>query len=286
MNGTASPRMVDGDDIAKQDEPIMPRRLPRLPRLGLTGRTAILTSAALLAAWWGASHGGLVQSLFLPTPEAVARQAIRVWTEGYVDATLGEHLMASLLRVFSALLVAIITGVPIGLAIGLSRIARGIFEPIIEFYRPIPPLAYLSLIIIWFGIGEVAKILLIYLAILAPITIATASGVRAVDATWLNAARSLGANRRHLLLLVILPATLPSILTGIRIGLGVGWSTLVAAELVAATRGLGFMVQAAAHFLVTDVVVLGILVIAAVALALETVIRLAQRLFVPWEGRS
>jgi taurine transport system permease protein len=267
-----------------------PRRAGRIgttrDRLGLTGRTAIATSAILLGVWWSVSHAGLVPSLFLPPPAAVLHQAWRVWQEGYVDATLFEHATASLFRVLTGLLIAIAIGVRVGLAVGLSRVARGIFEPIIEFYRPIPPLAYLSLIIIWFGIGEPAKIILIALAILAPITIATASAVRSVDATWINAARSLGASRGQVIGLVVLPAALPGILTGIRIGLGVGWSTLVAAELIAATRGLGFMVQAAAHFLVTDVVILGILVIAAIAFALELTVRLVQRMLVPWAGRS
>ncbi|MBP2316361.1 taurine ABC transporter permease TauC [Azospirillum soli] len=254
--------------------------------LSPTARAALLTVALMLGGWWAASHFGLVPPLFLPSPEAVAGQAVRVWTEGFVDSTLAEHLGASLGRVFAALLFAILTAVPAGLALGLSPLARGVLEPVIEFYRPIPPLAYLPLIVIWFGIGEGSKVLLIYLAIFAPIAIATAAGVRSVDAERVNAARSLGATRFQVVGLVVLPSALPDILTGVRIGLGAGWSTLVAAELVAATRGLGFMVQSAAQFLVTDVVVLGILVIAAVAFALELLVRLFQRIFVPWQGRQ
>jgi taurine transport system permease protein len=148
----------------------------------------------------------------------------------------------------------------VGVAIGRSRLAQGIFDPLIEFYRPVPPLAYLPLVVIWFGIGELAKVLLIYLAIFAPIAIATANGV--------------------------LPNALPDILTGVRIGLGVGWSTLVASELVAATRGLGFMVQSAGQFLATDVVVSGILVIAFVAFAIELGLRWLQKRLVPWYGQA
>jgi taurine transport system permease protein len=286
MSETATTAAMNEPDVGSRPGGATAKTLPAGRRLGLSTRTAMVTSAVLLVLWWAVSHSGSIPALFLPTPEAVAREAWRVWNVGYVDATLIEHTAASLFRVLAALILACAIGVPVGLAIGLSRVARGIFEPIIEFYRPIPPLAYLSLIIIWFGIGEPAKIILITLAILAPITIATASGVRSVDPTWINAARSLGATRRQVIALVVLPATLPSILTGIRIGLGVGWSTLVAAELIAATRGLGFMVQAAAHFLVTEVVILGILVIAVIAFALELAVRLLQRLFVPWVGRS
>jgi taurine transport system permease protein len=161
-----------------------------------------------------------------------------------------------------------------------------VLDPLIEFYRPIPPLAYLPLIVIWCGIGELSKVLLIYLAIFAPIAIATATGVRTVDPTRLRAAQSLGATRAQLIRHVILPSALPDILTGVRIGLGVGWSTLVAAELIAATSGLGFMVQSAAQFLVTDVVVLGILVIALIAFAMEMGLRALQHKLVPWHGQA
>lgn len=246
---------------------------------------AVLTLSSLLAAWWLASHFWAASPLFAPTPEAVIRQLARVWSGGFADATLWEHLTASLGRVFAALALAILTGVPVGVAIGMHPVARGVAEPLIEFYRPIPPLAYLPLIVIWFGIGEGAKVLLIYLAIFAPIVLSAAAGVRNAAPDRINAARSLGASRLQVAWLVVLPGALPDILTGVRIGLGAGWSTLVAAELVAATRGLGFMVQAAAHFLVTDVVIMGILVIAAIAFALELLMRLAERLLVPWRGR-
>ncbi|PWC44307.1 ABC transporter permease subunit [Azospirillum sp. TSO22-1] len=254
--------------------------------LSRTARAALLSVLGLLGGWWAASHAGIVPALFLPTPEAVAAQAVQVWSEGFVDATLAQHLWASLARVLLALAAAVLAAVPAGIALGLSPVARGVLEPVIEFYRPIPPLAYLPLIVIWFGIGELSKVLLIALAVFAPVVLATAAGVRSVDPERVNAARSLGATRGQVVRLVVLPSALPDILTGIRIGLGVGWSTLVAAELVAATRGLGFMVQSAAQFLVTDVVVLGILVIAAVAFALEILVRLAQRLLVPWQGRQ
>lgn len=254
--------------------------------LSRTARAALLSVFGLLGGWWAASHAGIVPALFLPTPEAVAAQAMLVWSEGFVDATLAQHLWASLARVLLALAAAVLAAVPAGIALGLSPVARGVLEPVIEFYRPIPPLAYLPLIVIWFGIGELSKVLLIALAVFAPVVLATAAGVRAVDPERVNAARSLGATRAQVVRLVVLPSALPDILTGIRIGLGVGWSTLVAAELVAATRGLGFMVQSAAQFLVTDVVVLGIVVIAAVAFALEILVRLAQRLLVPWQGRQ
>jgi len=257
------------------------------PRRQLSTRwISTLTLASLLLVWWLVTAAGWIEPLFLPSPGDILARAWTLLTQGYMDASLWQHLGASLGRIGLALVAATLTAIPVGIAIGYNRVARGILDPLIEFYRPIPPLAYLPLIVIWCGIGELSKVLLIYLAIFAPIAIATATGVRTVDPTKLRAAQSLGATRAQLIRHVILPSALPDILTGIRIGLGVGWSTLVAAELIAATSGLGFMVQSASQFLVTDVVVLGILLIALIAFALEMSLRALQRKLVPWHGQS
>ena len=224
--------------------------------------------------------------MFLPSPFAVATKLGSVWTEGFQDATLLEHLLASLGRVAAAFVGAVVWGVILGFAMNLSQTARGVIEPLLEVYRPVPPLAYLPLVIIWFGIGEAAKILVIFLGILPSIIIATNDGLQTVSRDHVNAARSLGATHWQVVTRVWFPHALPSILTGTRIGLGTGWATLVAAELVAATRGLGFMIKGAADFLVTDVVILGILVIAFLAVAMEFALRLVQRVFTPWQGRA
>lgn len=203
-----------------------------------------------------------------------------------MDATLWQHLAASLQRILIALIAAAFFGVTVGIAMGLSPTLRGMLDPLIELYRPVPPLAYLPLMVIWFGIGETSKVLLIYLAIFAPVAMATLAGVQGAKQVRLRAARALGANRWQVLWYVIVPGALPDILTGLRIGLGVGWSTLVAAELIAATRGVGFMVQAAGEFLATDVVLAGILVIALIAFTLELGLRALQRRLTPWHGEG
>lgn len=251
-----------------------------------TGLISLLTLLGVLFLWWAVTAGGYIDPLFLPSPQAVLSRVMRLFSAGYMDATVQQHLAASLWRIGLALLAAVVLAVPVGIAIGRNRIAQGILDPLIEFYRPIPPLAYLPLMVIWFGIGELSKVLLIYLAIFAPITIATAGGVRNVDPVKLRAAQSLGATRSQLLRHIIIPSALPDILTGLRIGLGVGWSTLVASELVAATRGLGFMVQSAGQFLATDVVMAGILLIALVAFTLEMGLRRLQAWLVPWQGQA
>lgn len=242
----------------------------------------VLSITLVLCAWWVVSASGYVSSLYLPSPWSVLRKLFEVATTGFMDATLAQHAVASLTRVGLALAFAVLTAIPLGLAMGLNRYVNAALDGLIEFYRPLPPLAYLPLIVIWFGIGETTKVLLIYLAIFAPLAIATVSGVRRVDPTRIQAARSLGAGRGQLIGLVILPSALPDILTGIRIALGVGWSTLVAAELVAATRGLGFMVQSASQMLATEVVIAGIFVIAFIALGFEIALRMIERRFAGW----
>lgn len=243
------------------------------------------TILVLLTVWWVITALKLIAPLFLPAPQQVFHQLLTIASaQGFMDATLWQHLAASLTRIVIALLAAVLIGVPVGILMGLNETARGILDPLIEFYRPVPPLAYLPLMVIWFGIGETSKILLIYLAIFAPVAMSALAGVKSAQQVRLRAARSLGANRWQVLWYVVLPGALPEILTGLRIGLGVGWSTLVAAELIAATRGLGFMVQSAGEFLATDVVLAGIAVIALIAFTLELGLRALQRRLTPWHG--
>lgn len=192
---------------------------------------SIGTLAVLLTVWWTVATLQLISPLFLPPPQQVLEKLLTIaGPQGFMDATLWQHLAASLTRIMLALFAAVLFGIPVGIAMGLSPTVRGILDPIIELYRPVPPLAYLPLMVIWFGIGETSKILLIYLAIFAPVAMSALAGVKSVQQVRIRAAQSLGASRAQVLWFVILPGALPEILTGLRIGLGVGWSTLVAAE--------------------------------------------------------
>lgn len=277
-------------DIALAPPTPAPPRLVRMRGFGIgegsTAAISIGTGAVLLAAWFLAARWHLVSPLFLPTPEEVASQFVSAAIDGYADATLWQHVAASLVRIATAALIAAALAIPIGLAMGLNRWAKGIFDTPIEFYWPLPPLAYLPLIIIWLGIGEVSKIVLLTLAMFAPICLSAQAGVRALPIERVNAALSLGASRRQLFTDIVLPSALPEILTGLRIAMGVGWGTLVAAELIASTRGIGFMIMSASHFLATDAVFVGIIVIALWAFVFSLGMRLLERWLVPWKGRS
>lgn len=277
----------DAPGAAVPAEPALPRAVApfRLPGSGSSRAISATTVAALLALWWLATHRGWVPPLFLPAPEAVLRAFGDAW-RGNIQGgePLWKHLQWSATRVFGAFALAVVTAVPVGIAMGVSRVARGVFDPPIEFYRPLPPLAYLPLIVIWLGIDEASKILLIYLACFAPIALAAKAGVRSASVEQINAALSLGASRWQLVRHVIVPAALPEILVGLRIAIGFGWTTLVAAEMVAATVGLGQMVLNASNFLRTDVVVMGILAIGLVAWGFDWWMRWLEQHLVPWKG--
>lgn len=255
------------------------------PGQGTSAAISVATVLLLFGAWWLVTGQGWVRPLFLPSPGAVLEQFLNVATRGFGGSTLLEHTLWSLYRVFGAFALACVTAIPIGIAMGVNRVARGVFDPPIEFYRPIPPLAYLPLIIIWFGIGDLGKVILIYLAVFAPMALNARAGVRSVSMEQIHAAYSMGASRLQVIRHVILPAALPEILTGMRIGIGFGWTTLVAAEMVAATAGLGFMVLNAAEFLRSDVVIMGIVVIGALAWLFDLFMRWVERTLVPWKGR-
>jgi len=252
---------------------------------GSTVPISVVTGFALLFLWWAITQAGLVPHLFLPTPAEVITMAQSIWDDGYANATLWEHISASLTRILSAAVIAIVLGIPTGLLMGLNRWAKGVLDTPIEFYWPLPPLSYLPLMVIWLGIGEASKITLLTLAMFAPIVLSAQAGVRSLPLERVNAALSLGANRWQLFAHIVLPSALPEILTGIRIALGVGWGTLVAAELIAANRGIGYLIMSASHFLATDAVFVGIAVIAVCAFSFTFAMRLVEAALVPWKGK-
>ncbi|MGB0854700.1 MAG: ABC transporter permease, partial [Pikeienuella sp.] len=163
---------------------------------------------------------------------------------------------------------------------------RGWFDPIVEFMRPVPPLALIPLIIIWFGIWEQGKISLLFLASLWIMTIAARSGVSGVNISKVHAAYSLGASKSQLLRKVILPNSLPEIFTGARVAMGVCWGTVVAAELVAAEKGAGKMIIAASKFQLTDIVIVGIIIIGVIGYGIDILMRRAENALVPWKGKG
>ncbi|WP_341212966.1 ABC transporter permease subunit [uncultured Limimaricola sp.] len=268
-----------------RSRPTKPGETYGVPGQGDTKWLSVASILFLLFVWWAVTALGLVKPLFVPSPQAIFAKFIDVWQNGFTNTSLLEHVAVSTARVFGAFLLACAVGIPLGLAMGMSPVMRGLFDPPIEFYRPIPPLAYLPLMIIWFGIGETSKVLLIFLSVFAPVALGARAGVRSAAIEQIHAAYSFGASRWQVLRHVILPSALPEILTAMRIGVGFGWTTLVAAEMVAATKGLGYMVLSASQFLQTPTVIMGIIVIAAIAYAFDLLMRWIERKVIPWKGK-
>ncbi|RAZ90535.1 taurine transporter subunit [Mesorhizobium hawassense] len=258
---------------------------PRRSASASTFGISLVTLAGLIALWFLAARFGWASPLFLPSPADVLTQFNAVAADGYANGTLLDHTLASLGRIAAALGVGIFVGIPLGLLMGLNRWVKGIFSVPIDLYWGLPPLAYLPLLIIWLGIGETSKIVLLSLSTFAPICFAAQAGVRSVAVERINAALSLGASRLQLFTSIILPSALPEILTGLKIAIGAGLSTLVAAELIAAQSGLGYMIMSAANFLATDVVFVGLIVIAVLAFAFTSGMRWLEHRLIPWKGK-
>ncbi|MCP4820995.1 MAG: ABC transporter permease subunit [Shimia sp.] len=232
------------------------------------------------------STGAQMENIWLPAPESVWRRLISVSREGYQNVTLAEHLSYSLFRVIVGFALGALVGIPLGYAMGLSDWARGWFDPIVEFMRPVPPLALIPLVIIWAGIGEQGKIILLFLAALWIMAIGARSGVSGVNISKVHAAYSLGANKRQILRHVIIPNSLPEIFTAARVAMGVCWGTVVAAELVAAEKGVGKMIVAASKFQDTDIVLMGIILIGIIGFGIDMLMRWAEKYLVPWKGKG
>ncbi|WP_338551192.1 ABC transporter permease [Roseovarius phycicola] len=275
------------DEVSKSDgskivaingQPIQPGEKIDVPegKIGLTDKGSPTFEPAV---------GLRMARLYLPAPEVVFQRFVWLNKEGYQGYTLLEHTRYSLQRVLLGFLLGALVGVPIGYAMGLTGWARGWFDPIVEFMRPIPPLALIPLIIIWFGIGEVGKVVLLFLAALWIMIIAARSGVSGVAISKVHAAYSLGASKWQILSKVIVPNSLPDIFTGARVAMGVCWGTVVAAELVAANVGLGKMIVTASKFQLTDVIIVGIIIIGLIGFAIEVGMRALENWLIPWKGR-
>jgi ABC-type nitrate/sulfonate/bicarbonate transport system permease component len=226
----------------------------------------------------------VVPANLLPPPQAVVAEIGSLLARGYGGQPFWTDVWVSVARIAAGFLAAVLAGVPIGLLMAANEVVFQAIDPILQFIRPVPPLAYIPLLVVWFGIGEVSKVLLIFLGTVPIILINTISGVRATPRQRIQVAECLGATPFQIFRHVILPSALPEIFTGMRVGIGVAWTCLVAAEIIAATAGLGWLVQEAGQELQVSIIFVGILAIGVLGYAMELVIRGVERLAVPWKG--
>jgi taurine transport system permease protein len=281
-------RVEDNDEITREDgaEIVAVDGKPIAPGGAVSvgwGRVALTPKGTLNIE---PSKGWQMEPIWLPAPESVWARFVEIAKTGYRNSTLGEHLGYSLFRVIVGFVLGAVVGIPLGYAMGLSAWFRGWFDPIVEFMRPVPPLALIPLVIIWAGIGEVGKIILLFLAALWIMAIAARSGVSGVRISKVHAAYSLGASKWQIMRHVIIPNSLPEIFTGARVAMGVCWGTVVAAELVAAEKGAGMMIMVASKFQSTDIVLMGIILIGVIGFSIDMLMRWAERMLVPWKGKG
>ena len=244
-----------------------------------------------MAALWVAITGcglwpAFVSPVFLPSPIKVAQTFMTLWRDGYQGSTLLHHLLVSVWRFGAAFAICVAVGVPVGLAMGVNKTMQGLLDPPIEISRPVPKLILLPLLIIWFGIGEASKVLIIVLALFPIMSVGAMQAVKSVSKRKINAAYSLGANHRTVFLRVLLPASLPGILTAVRVSIGVGVTMLVGAEMLGTSSGIAWMAMSGADFMRTDVVLVGVLLMALMGYLLDLAARVLESRLVHWVGKQ
>lgn len=273
------------------------RNLRRRSLLRKVGMQAIALLVFLLG-WWSVTAAGLVKPLFLPSPQAVWEAGVRANTchaiaEGVDRRVCGEqgyymwqHLLASLQRIGGGVGLAVVFGVALGFLMGSFAAVNAVIEPYLNFLRALPPLGYIGLLIVWFGIGDVSKVWLLFLAAFPPITMATVAGISGIRASRIHAAQSLGATRGQVLVNVVLPSSLPEIVGGIRVAVGFAWTTVVAAELNNGIPGIGGLAYVSGTRLQTPLTIACIVVIGLAAITLDTAIKQLGKFLVPWHGKA
>jgi taurine transport system permease protein len=245
-----------------------------------------ITLAVIMLAWSLLTYTHSVSQLILPTPTAIWTAFAQLVVHGYKGTSLWGHMWASLQRLFIAYFFALITAIPIGLLSGYSTKIRAVFEPIVAFIRPLPPLGYYTLIILWMGTGNPSKIFLLYLGAFAPIFVSCVSGVSRINPDYLNHARTLGASQGQIFVHVILPASLPEVFVGLRNAMSIAYATSVAAEMVAAVSGIGWLVLDASDYLRSDVVLVGIILMGVTGIILDKILLLIERQVVGRRSRA
>jgi taurine transport system permease protein len=233
----------------------------------------VLTKAAYLG----------VPPQYLGSPSGIAKQFLVLLNNGYTDVPLWKHFAMSIFRTLSGVVLAVLIGIPLGLGIGLSKFLDRLLGPIIGFLRPIPALAWIPIVVIWLGIDEPSKIFVVFMSSLLFVTTGASLGVKAVPTDYRLVAKNYGLSNLQLLRFVVLPPALPQVLAGMRTALTIGWAVVVAAELIGASEGLGYMIRNAAEVFDVNTVYVGILIIGLVGVCFEYGFRYVENKLLHWQ---
>ena len=242
--------------------------------------------AIFLAVWQLATTQKWVDPLLLPSLTDIGLTAEELLADGYRQVPLWQHIAISLARALSAFAVAIVLGIPLGLLMGMSAGLSAVLSPFVQFLRPLPKIALIPLAVVWLGIGEASKFFLIFIATFLSVVVGATAAVERIGQARIRVAQTLGATKSQIFLRVVLPDALPDLFTATRLSIGIGWTSLIAAEMIAASSGLGWMVINASSYLRTDIVMLGILLLGSTGYLLDSLLLGLQRLFVPWAGKE
>lgn len=246
---------------------------------------SVLTWSIIIGIWFFATEVMGVSSAKLPSPFDVVRAFVDIVKNGYNYIPLWRHLGISFARLLVAVILSILTAIPVGLMSGYFPRFRAVVNSVVNFYRPLPPLAYYTLLIIWLGIGEESKVMLLYLASFAPMYIASVSAVSSVNREFILSAMTLGVKGHQIFAKVVLPASLPNIFVGIRTAVGVAYTTLVSSEMIAATAGIGWMVMDAYKYIKTDVVFVGIIIMGISGILIDVLLSYIEEKYIFWKGK-
>lgn len=247
---------------------------------------SVASVAIFLAIWQLAATRQWVDPLLLPSLTDIGLTAEELLADGYRQVPLWQHIAVSLARALSAFAVAIVLGIPLGLLMGMSAGLSAVLNPFVQFLRPLPKIALIPLAVVWLGIGEASKFFLIFIATFLSVVVGATAAVERIGQTRIRVAQTLGAKKLQIFLRVVLPDALPELFTATRLSIGIGWTSLIAAEMIAASSGLGWMVINASSYLRTDIVMLGILLLGTTGYLLDLLLLGLQRFFVPWAGKE
>jgi NitT/TauT family transport system permease protein len=239
----------------------------------------------LLVIWFLISHSSFVKPGYIPTPEELGKTFVELVQNGYQGKPLYEHIGISLFRTLTGFLLGVVVGVPIGLLSGYSRRAGAMISPIMAFIRPIPPIAFIPMAVLYFGLGEVGKIVLIFFVSFNYVQANAQAGAANFPIAYRRAADTLGLTRMQTFTRIVMPGALLQIFTGLKMALALSWAVVVAAELVGAQSGLGFMISDAALLFRIPVVYIGVVLIGAIGLLLNFTLNWVEGRIVHWKGR-
>jgi NitT/TauT family transport system permease protein len=246
---------------------------------------SVVSITTILIAWLVVTNTGLVSEKILPSPQSIVREVLDLLAIGYTGTSLWSHIGASLVRTLTGLAAAIVVGIPIGLLVGRNQVIAALLNPVFSFLRPVPAIAFIPLIILYFGIGQFSKIMLIFVTATLYIVLNAAAGARAVSDEQIRAGLNMGLSGRQLFIYIILPASAPYLVAGVKTATALSWALVVAAEMIAGQEGLGYMVMDASTFYRISDVYIAIAIIGLIGLALEIVETVAENRFIHWRGR-